>query len=133
MCRIATSCVLAMALLQPLATISVAEDLRGDGFITTLEGNAISGTSAGGLIFNLYFVPGGQVTYSNLAGMTANGTWHLDRDGDVCMRWLKPVYALEGCFRFSFNGDSVVWSSKATSGRGTLRGGVTNTFLKPGS
>jgi hypothetical protein len=118
-----------MTLLISSMTASAA-DVRGDQFITEMDGNTLSGTNASGLAFNLYFLAGGQVTYTNVAGARVNGTWHLDQNGDVCIQWPRPVDAMAGCFRMSIDGDTVIWRSAKASGRGVLRGNVADSFLK---
>ena len=59
------------------------------------------------------------------------GTWHLDKDGDVCVAWQNPADRQEGCFRVTVDGGNVSWEGKAGSGRAVLRGGVSNMLLKP--
>jgi hypothetical protein len=109
---------------------SSAADLRGDEFITTVDGNTISGNAATGLAFDLYFLPGGHVTYSSLGRANVSGTWQLDRDGNVCIKWPQRVAALEGCFRMSFDGDTVIWRNRSVSGRGMLRSGAVESASK---
>lgn len=36
-----------------------------------------------------------------------------------------------GCFHVTVDGSKVAWEGKDTGGSGKLRGGVTETFLKP--
>ena len=119
---------IALLLISPVTTS--AESSRGDQFVTLMDGNTLSGSSAAGLAFNLYFLAGGQVTYANIAGQRVNGAWHLNRNGEVCITWPRRVEALEGCFRMSIDGDRIIWRSESASGRGVLRGGVTDSFLK---
>jgi hypothetical protein len=115
----------------PFPAASSAADLRGDEFITTVDGNTISGNVEDGLAFNLYFLSGGHVTYSSLGRASVSGTWQLDRDGDVCIKWPERVAALQGCFRISFDGDTVIWRRGSISGHGILRGGVVDSVSKP--
>jgi hypothetical protein len=61
--------------------------VRGDRFISMMDGNTLSGTTAAGTAFNLYFLPGGTATYQDAAGTRDSGTWHLDEAGDVCVAW----------------------------------------------
>ena len=116
------------ALLLP-ATLSAA-DHRGDEFVTTMDGNSISGTSADGRAFNLYFLAGGLVTFSSLGEANVSGRWQMNRDGDICIRWPERVHAPDGCFRISFDGDTITWRSRTASGHGTLRGGVFDSASK---
>ena len=67
---------IALLLISPVTTS--AESSRGDQFVTLMDGNTLSGSSAAGLAFNLYFLAGGQVTYANIAGQRVNGAWHLE-------------------------------------------------------
>jgi hypothetical protein len=119
---------IALLLTSPIATS--AESWRGDEFVTLMDGNTLSGSTAAGLAFNLYFLASGQVTYANIAGQRVSGAWHLDRNGDVCITWSRRVEAFEGCFRMYVDGDRIIWRSERASGRGVLRGGVTDSFLK---
>jgi hypothetical protein len=110
---------------------SSAADLRGDEFITTVDGNTISGNAADGRAYDLHFLPGGHATYSSFGRANVSGTWQLDRDGDVCIKWPERVAALEGCFRMSFDSDTVIWRNRSVSGRGILRGSVVDSASKP--
>lgn len=92
-----------------------AADMRGDQFVTMMDGNALSGTDAAGTPFNLYFLPGGQATYTSRAA-TVPGTWELDRDGDVCMHWQGHVGPMTGCFVAASEGDKVTWRPKSHHG-----------------
>jgi hypothetical protein len=113
----------------PIAAHAESQHIQGDQFITAMQDNTLSGTNASGSAFNIYFLPGGEVTYNDKAGVTDKGTWHLDKEGDVCVAWQSPAEAPEGCFRVSTEGNKVMWHDKQNGGRGFLRGGVTETFL----
>jgi hypothetical protein len=101
-----------------------AADMRGDQFITMMDGNTLSGTDAAGSPFSLYFLPGGQATYTGRAGSDIQGAWKLDKDGDVCVRWSPRVEPVTGCFVVTTRGDKVTWRSKRR------RGVVVETVLK---
>jgi hypothetical protein len=117
-----------VALLLPAT--SFAADRRGDEFITAMDGNSISATGADGRAFDLYFLAGGLVTYTRLGDANVSGTWQMNRDGDVCIKWPARVDAPEGCFRISFDGDTVIWRNRSVSGHGTLRGVVVGSLSK---
>lgn len=121
-----------VVLSAPMAAYAESQHIKGDQFITAMEGNTLSGKNANGAAFNIYFLPGGEVTYTDKAGVTDKGAWHLDQDGDVCVAWQNPADAQEGCFGVWADGEKVVWQGKHGSHRGALRGGVTETFLKGG-
>lgn len=104
--------------------------VRGDQFITMMQNNTLSGTTAAGHAFNVYFLPGGAATYEDASGARDSGTWRLDDAGDVCVAWQQPADKQEGCFRVTVDGRKVAWDSKTGGGRATLRGGVTDTLLK---
>lgn len=123
-------CFFSVALLLISPVMTSAEESRGDQFVTTMDGNTVSGANAAGFAFNLYFLAGGRVTYVNIAGMRVDGTWRLSQNGNVCIQWPRRVEAIEGCFRMSIDGDKLIWRSEQFNGLGVLRGGVTNTFLK---
>jgi hypothetical protein len=103
--------------------------LTGDEFITVMQNNTLSGTTAAGDAFNVYFLPGGAVTYRDARGARDSGTWHLDQDG-VCVDWRNPGDKAQGCFRVLVEGDRVTLQGPSGNSRATLRGGIAETFLK---
>jgi hypothetical protein len=106
------------------------QTVRGDQFITIMQNNALSGTNAAGQAFNIYFLPGGAATYQDSNGTRDGGSWHLDKEGDVCVAWQNPADRQEGCFHVTVDGSKVAWEGKAGSGRAALRGGVSEMYLK---
>ena len=104
--------------------------VRGDQFITMMHSNTLSGTTAAGDAFNIYFLAGGIATYQEAGGTRDTGSWHLDKDGDVCVAWHNSADRQDGCFRVTVDGAKVAWEGKAGSGRAALRGGVSEMFLK---
>jgi hypothetical protein len=121
-----------------LAVIGVAttvaaepEALRGDRFITVMQNNTLSGETAAGARYDMYFLPGGLVTYRDSTGEDDRGRWRIDGDGDVCIAWTGSDQ--ERCFRVTLDGDAVSWEGKSGSGRGRLRGGITGGTLAPRS
>jgi len=106
-----------------------AEDLQGDRFITALKDNTVSGKTAAGTAYNLYFLEGGTATYGDASGRRVGGHWQLDRSGDVCVTWQSETAFPTGCYRVQTDGSSIAWSSKDRSSDQTLRGSVTNAFL----
>lgn len=113
-----------LAIASVLISSVTAEVLRGDAFITAMAGNTLSGKDPDGVLFNLYFLPGGEVTYQDSTGKLESGAWKLDRDGDVCVKWTAPAKADDGCFRVQANGPKVTWKDKAGNHQGGLRGEV---------
>lgn len=101
--------IVSVALLLVSPITASADVPRGDQFITEMDGNKLSGTNAAGLAFSIHFLTGGHVTFTNIAGARVNGTWHRDQGGNVCIQWQNPVDAMDGCFRMSIDGDTVVW------------------------
>jgi hypothetical protein len=97
------------------------EALRGDRFITVMQNNTLSGATAGGARYDMYFLPGGLVTYRDSTGADDRGRWRIDGDGDVCIAWTSSE---ETCFRVTLDGAAVSWEGKSGSGRGRLRGGI---------
>ena len=77
--------VLAMIALAPALAHAAAEQLTGDRFIEVMQDNTLSGTTAGGAAYNLYFLPGGEVTYDDATGARDRGRWFMDPEGDVCV------------------------------------------------
>ena len=111
----------AVALLvsQPAA----AKDLRGDAFITAMNGNTLSGKMVDGTPFKRYFLPGGSATVQRGTGQPEAGSWKLDEAGDVCLKFPEAV-GEDGCYQVSAEGNKVTWHSKAGTGHGKLLGGV---------
>jgi len=124
---------LVVPLLLLLSAPAAAEPqpVRWGNFVTMMQGNTLSGTTAAGTVFNMYFIAGGNATYQEVGGTRDFGTWHLDDDGDVCVVWNNSPDSANGCFRVTVDGSKVAWEGKETGGSGMLRGGVTETFLKP--
>ena len=107
-----------------VTSLACAEPLRGDAFITAMNGNTLSGKNAEGADFHVYFVPGGEVTYEDTAGKKESGKWELDGDSDVCVTWLQPTKKDIGCFKVSIEGRAVTWEGKTGVNHGGLRGEV---------
>lgn len=102
------------------------EALKGDRFITVMSDNTLAGETADGVRYDMYFLPGGQVTYRDAAGGDDRGRWRLDDAGDVCIVWSGSDQ--DDCFRVTLDGDAVSWEGKSGSGMGRLRGGITGTL-----
>jgi len=119
---------LSVAVLAIAAVLAVqpamAKDLRGDAFITAMNGNTLAGKMSDGKPFNVYFLPGGQSSYQEAGGQPHYGTWKLDKAGDVCVAWAPGGQMASGCFHVAINGDKVTWSNKDGSQGGLLLGGV---------
>jgi hypothetical protein len=112
------------------SALAAPRTLQGDDFITVMQGNTLSGTTKLGTAFDMYFLPGGTATYRDATGTYDSGSWHLDRNGDVCVAWQTLRDIRQGCFRVVVDRNKIAWEAKAGSGRATLRGDVTDTFLK---
>jgi hypothetical protein len=105
-----------------IAVAAEPEALRGDRFITVMKNNTLSGETDGGARFDMYFLPGGLVTYRDSGGDDDRGRWRIDDDGDVCITWTSSDQ--EHCFRVMLDGVTVSWRGKSGSGRGQLRGAI---------
>jgi hypothetical protein len=101
-----------------------AKSLRGDAFITAMDGNTLTGKMADGTPYKLYFLPGGQATIQEGKSKPQSGTWSLDKSGDVCLKWPAAVASEDGCYRVDVVGHKVTWSSKDGSQKARLFGGV---------
>ena len=101
-----------------------ANDLRGDAFITAMNGNTLGGKLADGTPYKLYFLPGGQATIQEGTGEPHSGTWTIDNSGDVCLKWPSAVASEDGCYRVGVVGHKVTWSSKGGTQKARLFGGV---------
>ena len=103
---------------------AVAKSLRGDAFITAMQGNTLTGKMEDGTPYKLYFLPGGQATIQEGDGQPQSGTWALDKSGDVCLKWPGAVAAEDGCYRVDVVGHKVTWSNKDGTQKARLFGGV---------
>jgi hypothetical protein len=101
-----------------------AKSLRGDAFITAMDGNTLTGKMGDGTPYKLYFLPGGQATIQEGDGQPQYGTWTLDKSGDVCLKWPAAVTSEDGCYRVDVTGHKVNWSNKDGSQKARLFGGV---------
>jgi hypothetical protein len=113
------------------SALAAPEQLKGQRFIDVMQDNTLSGTTAEGGRFNMYFLPGGEVTYDEASGSSDHGRWWMDPDGDVCVRWAGYDRERDHCFAVSVDGDHLLWQGKGGSGESVLRGGVGDTFLAP--
>ena len=126
---------LAAAALGALALASASahaaqEQLKGSRFIEVVQDNVLSGTTEGGTAYNLYFLPGGDVTYDDASGARDRGRWSMDPEGDVCVRFEALDDGRERCYRVELDDRTVTWQGKA-EGQATLRGGIAESFLAP--
>ena len=122
MLKLTIAAVGALALLASLP--AEAKTLRGDAFITAMNGNTLGGKMADGTPYKLYFLPGGQATIQEGTGEPQFGTWTIDKSGDVCLKWPSAVASEDGCYRVSVDGTKVTWSNKEGTLKGKLLGGV---------
>jgi hypothetical protein len=116
--------------LAPAIAFAAAEQLKGSRFIEVMQDNTLSGTTEGGASYNLYFLPGGEVTYDDSTGARDRGRWSMDSDGDVCVGFEQVDGGRAQCYRVAVDGRTVTWQGKA-GGQATLRGGVAESFLAP--
>ncbi len=79
--------ILPLLLLLPAPAAAEPHPVRWGDFVTMMQGNTLSGTTAAGTAFNMYFIAGGNATYEEVGGTRDFGTWHLDKEGDVCVVW----------------------------------------------
>lgn len=124
---LALACGVALAAALPAR----AEILQGDRFITAMKDNTVSGKSDAGTTYNLYFLPGGAATYSDALGHHVDGSWRLDRVGDVCVSWHGTTALANACYRVRADGGAVYWWNKSARSDDILRGAVTSAFLPP--
>lgn len=122
-----------LALLAPLAGPAFAqpEPLKGTRFLDVMENNTLSGTTEDGTAYNLYFLSGGELTYEDASGARDRGRWSMGPGGDVCVRFEQVDDGRQHCFDVEVDGRKLTWRGKGGEGKGTLRGGVAESFLKP--
>jgi hypothetical protein len=122
---------LAVVALVPDSLYAQAERLRGTRFLDVMQNNTLSGTTATGDAYNLYFLPGGELTYDDSSGARDRGRWSMDPQGDVCVRFEQVDDGHEQCYQVEIDGRTITWRGKAGDGQATLRGGVVESFLDP--
>jgi hypothetical protein len=116
--------VAAVQLSASFPVAAMAKALRGDAFITAMDGNTLTGKMVDGTPYKLYFLAGGQATIQEGTGQPQSGTWNLDNSGDVCLKWPAAVAAEDGCYRVDVVGHKVSWSNKDGTQKARLFGGV---------
>jgi hypothetical protein len=122
--------ILAAVALAPALAHGAPEQLKGSRFIEVMQDNTLSGTTGDGAAYNLYFLPGGEVTYDDSTGARDRGRWSMDSEGDVCISFEQIDDARAQCYRVEVDGSTVTWQGK-TRGNTSLRGGVAESFLSP--
>jgi hypothetical protein len=118
----------ALGLAMP--SLAAPERLKGQRFIDVMSDNTLSGTTASGAAFNMYFLDGGDVTYEDSSGEHDQGRWLMDSDGDVCITWRARNPEYQNCYTVTVDRNQITWAGKGGSGEGLLRGGVGTSFLK---
>jgi hypothetical protein len=78
-----------------------------------MQANSLSGTTADGAAYDLYFLPGGEVSYDDSTGARDRGRWWLDPDGEVCVTFTKVDDGGARCYRVEVDGHTVTWQAKA--------------------
>jgi hypothetical protein len=110
--------------LAVLGMPAAAATLHGSRFMEALKDNTVSGKTASGMPYNLYFIEGGQVTYRDARDRHDSGTWHFNENGDVCLRWRNSAAPIDGCFRVTIDGRSMILAKGASKVHFVLRGTV---------
>jgi hypothetical protein len=103
-----------------------ATTLHGSEFAEALKDNTVSGKAASGIPYNLYFLEGGQVTYADEGGHHDSGTWRINENGDICLRWLSSSAPVAGCFRVTIDGRGMTWTKGHSNIQFVLRGDVSS-------
>jgi hypothetical protein len=120
---------LALMLLGSVAPLA-AEPLRGNRFFAVMERNTLTGQTAEGVAFRLFFVAGGRATYEDDSGRSDQGRWWLDEAGDVCLQWSQLEPGETECFQVTLDGDTLAWHGKTGTGSGQLRGTISDGMLE---
>ena len=87
-----------LAALAPALAHGAPEQLKGSRFIEVMQDNTLSGTTSDGAAYNLYFLPGGEVTYDDSTGARDRGRWSMDSGGDVCISFEQIDDARAQCY-----------------------------------
>jgi hypothetical protein len=122
--------ILAAIASAPSLAQAAPEQLKGSRFIEVMQDNTLSGTTSDGAAYNLYFLPGGEVTYDDSTGARDRGHWSMDSEGDVCISFEQIDDGRARCYRVEVDGSTVTWQGKA-GGNASLRGGVVESVLSP--
>jgi hypothetical protein len=100
--------------------------------VEILKDNTVSGHTASGVPYNLYFLEGGQATYADAGGHRNSGAWRIGERGEVCLRWQGAGTPGEGCSRVTIDGRDMTWADGDGEFRSVLRGTVTSEYLEKG-
>ncbi len=115
---------LGLCLLLAPPAAAAAKPLKGYEFFSIVEDNTLSGETAGGVAYKLYFLAGGIATYAGANGVNDMGRWRIDDAGDVCLTLPVMSKDKEDCYSVSLDGSNLSWEGKGGSGTGTLFGGI---------
>ncbi|HWU00561.1 MAG TPA: hypothetical protein VN229_23185 [Terriglobales bacterium] len=126
---VAAMALTSIALAWPLA--GNAEQLKGTNFINVVGRNTLVGKASDGASFRVYFLPGGMVTYQDNRNKNDQGTWMLDKNGDVCVTWAHLLAGKQNCYQVNVDKSHVTWGNKDMSNQGGLVGGVASMDAKP--
>ncbi len=106
------------------------KQMKGSIFVSTMQGNTLSGKTVEGVAFNAYFLRGGMVTYEDANGLKDTGQWRIDNEEDVCVAFKNMNDGKEECFFVTLDGRTVTWKGKTRAGTGMLRGSIVESFLQ---
>ncbi len=104
--------------------------LVGNMFINAMKDNTLSGRTSDGVPYNAYFLSGGLVTYEAGSGEKDTGRWRIDKDGQLCVAFVKRDKGQENCFVVKLDGRVLSWEGKTRTERGILRGSIVASFLE---
>ena len=122
--RIIGSFLVLAPVLSFVASDAQADKLVPSQFISVMQNNTLTGRNAEGTRYHVYFLPGGLVTYENRHGVNDQGTWMLNKDGDVCVTWTSLMAGKQNCYAVDVNKNNVTFGNKNGSLKGDLLGGV---------
>jgi hypothetical protein len=125
--RTISTSILGAGLALAVFGLSVA---RAEPLVEILKDNTVSGHTASGVPYNLYFLEGGQVTYADGDGHRDSGIWHVGERDEVCLRWQSAGTPGEGCSRVTIDGRDMTWADGDGEFRSILRGTVTPEYLE---
>ena len=122
--RIVRSILLAAPLLSLFPLAAGADKLPPSQFISVMQNNTLTGRDAENHRFHVYFLPGGIVTYQNRRGVNDQGTWMLNKDGDVCITWHSLMAGRQNCYAVNVDKNNITFGNEDSSLKGDLLGGV---------
>lgn len=100
-----------VAVVNPSPTLAVvpAPRLSSAEILALLTGNTVSGTASDGQPYYARFMRNGSVNLREGSNYTANGSWHVTADGQLCSSLSNVNSGIEQCYTLYRGGSGYVY------------------------